>query len=158
MDLHAALTPLAWLIGTWRGEGRGEYPTIEPFGYREELVVGHLGKPFLTWSHRTRHAETGAPLHAESGFLRAVGEGRVELVLAHPFGAAEVLLGEVEGTALRLACEHVVITPTAVRVDATTREVRVEGDVLSYDLAMAAVGEPLTHHLSATLRRAAEPG
>jgi hypothetical protein len=154
MDLHDAVAPLAFLLGTWRGEGRGTYPTIEPFGYREELVVGHTGRPFLTWSHRTRHAETDAPLHAESGFLRAVGGGRLELVLAHPFGAAEVLLGELDGTLLRLASSAITTTPTAKRIDATTREVRVDGDVLAYDVAMAAVGEPLTHHLAATLHRA----
>ena len=33
MALHPALTAVTGLIGTWRGEGQGEYPTIEPFSY-----------------------------------------------------------------------------------------------------------------------------
>lgn len=36
---HPALTPLLPLVGTWRGTGRGDYPTIEPFAYVEEVVL-----------------------------------------------------------------------------------------------------------------------
>ena len=45
--LHPDLNPLAWLIGTWRGKGRGEYPGIEPFEYNHEVVFNHDGRPFL---------------------------------------------------------------------------------------------------------------
>ena len=56
------LEPLAFLVGTWRGEGAGEYPTIESFRYGVEWVFEHTGKPFLAYGHRTRAAaEAGAP-------------------------------------------------------------------------------------------------
>jgi hypothetical protein len=152
MDLHPALSSLAPLLGTWRGEGRGEYPTIEPFAYGEEVTFAHVGKPFLAYTQRTWSLESGMPLHAEAGYWRAGGDGRVEVILSHPFGAVEVLVGTVAGGALRLASQTVVTTPTAKRIDAVERDVDVDEGALRYRIRMAAVGRPMTHHLAAELR------
>jgi hypothetical protein len=156
MDAHPAIAPLLPFAGVWRGEGRGEYPSIEPFGYGEELRITATPKPFLVVTHRTWALDDGRPLHVESGYWRVTGAG-LEAVLAHPFGATEVLLGEIVGTgAVTWRSETVTTTPTAKRIDATSRELVVDGDTLTYRMAMAAVGEPMTHHLAATLRRAAD--
>lgn len=153
MDLPDALAPLAFLLGTWAGRGRGTYPTIAPFDYGEEVTFAFAGKPFLAYRQRTWRLDDDAPLHAESGYWRPAGEGRVEVLLAHPFGATELLEGTVRGAALRLASRHVGLTATAKRIDAVERDLDVDGDRLTYRVRMAAVGEPMTHHLEATLRR-----
>lgn len=151
--LAAVLEPLAGLLGTWRGEGEGSYPTIEPFRYLEEVTFGHVGKPFLTYGQRSRHADTGQPLHGESGYWRAVGAGRLEVVLAHPFGLLESLEGTLDDGRIELSSVQLVGTATAKSVVAVTRHLEFGGDELRYDVAMAAVGQPLTHHLSAVLFR-----
>ena len=34
-NLHEDLYPLAWMVGTWRGKGQGEYPGIETFQFAQ---------------------------------------------------------------------------------------------------------------------------
>ncbi|HUY63777.1 MAG TPA: FABP family protein [Acidimicrobiales bacterium] len=152
---HPALGDLVALIGIWTGHGRGFYPTIASFTYGEELRLGHVGKPFLTWAQRTWSLEDGRPLHSEVGYLRPSAPGGVELVLAHPTGVVEVTEGTMAAGRLELRSVNIGLTTTAKEVSQVTRTMELEGDTLSYVLAMAAVGEDLRDHLQATLHRSA---
>jgi hypothetical protein len=156
-DLHPDLAVLAPLLGTWAGDGAGEYPTIDSFGYREEIAFGHVGKPFLTYSQRTRATDDGRPLHAETGYLRLPAPNRIELVVAHPTGVTEIdegtLFVDGDGLAIEVASTSIGLTGSAKSITALSRSFQLAGDQLTYRVAMAAVGEPLTHHLAATLRR-----
>jgi hypothetical protein len=156
-DLHPGLTVLAPLLGTWAGTGAGEYPTIPSFSYLEEVTFGHVGKPFLGYGQRTRAADDGRPLHAETGYLRVPAAGRVELVLAHPTGVTEIQEGTVTVTddvvQLELTATSIGLTASAKDVTALSRSFRIDGDELTYTLRLGAVGQPLQHHLAATLHR-----
>lgn len=152
-QLHDAVKPIAFLLGTWQGEGKGEYPTIQSFAYEEEVRFWHVGKPFLAYSQRTWNPETGMPMHAEMGYWRPIEDGRIEIVLTHPTGVVEIQEGHVRGTTIDVVSTHVTGTRTAKEVDALARTFTVDGDVLRYEVRMAAVGVPMTHHLAATLRR-----
>jgi uncharacterized protein YceH (UPF0502 family) len=150
--------PLGALAGTWVGPGQGRYPTIQGFSYAEQLEVLPVpGRPRLAWRVTTRAADDGRPLHGEAGFLRLTDDGEVELVLATGSGLVEVSTGlvEADGAAVELVLSSEVVTgtPTAKSVTATERTYRVSGDTLTYEVAMAAVGQPLTPHLTATLTR-----
>ncbi|MHA7650518.1 peroxynitrite isomerase [Mycobacterium sp. ML4] len=157
VDLHPDLEALAPLLGTWSGRGAGEYPTIEPFEYFEEVAFTHVGKPFLVYAKTTKAASDGRPLHAELGYLRVPQQGSVEFVLAHPSGIAEIELGTysvVDGVIdIELATSEIKLTPTAKVVTALSRSFRIDGDELSYSLRMAAVGQSEQHHVAAVLRR-----
>ena len=155
-DLHPGIAALAPLLGAWSGEGRGDYPTIEPFTYLEEVTFGHTGKPYLTYSQRTR-SRAGQPMHAEAGYLRMPSPTRVELVVAHPTGLTEIDEGALTARDGELSIEvhstTIGLTASAKDVMALRRSITVRGDELHYSVLMAAVGQPLIQHLTATLRR-----
>ena len=157
-ELHPMCLPLAPLLGTWRGTGRGSYPTIDDFAYALELVVGHVGKPFLSMVQRSRALLTGEPLHGEAGYLRALPDGAVELTVAQPSGVVEVDVGSVtktsDGLVVELESAQVGLTPTAKSVTAVRRRLSLAGPTLVSELWMAAVGEDdLIHHVRAELSR-----
>jgi hypothetical protein len=159
--LHPDVEILAPLLGTWEGAGRGEYPTIEPFGYIETITFGHVGKPFLAYGQRTRASDDRRPLHAETGYWRVPGPGRVEFLVAHPTGITELAEGTlvVEDDVMLIEVEATVIgrTRSAKEVTAVARSFRIDGDEIRYTVRMAAVGQPLQHHLAASLQRSSSP-
>jgi hypothetical protein len=155
-ELNPALTPVAFLLGTWRGEGEGQYPSIKPFRYREEIRFAHNGKPFLIYTQRTESIDTGQPMHGEAGYLRLVGEGRVEFVIAQPIGYTEISLGRVDGQRIDVECASVGRTPTAKPVTSISRSLWLEDETLRYELKMGLAGAPPAPHLRASFRRAGD--
>jgi hypothetical protein len=153
--MHPDVERIAFLIGAWRGEGRGVYPTIASFDYGEEVRFAAVpGKPFLAYQQRTWALDDQRPLHAETGYWRPKPDGRLEVVLAHPTGIAEIEEGTVEGTIVDLTATSISFATTAKEVKGLSRRFELAADgVLRYEVQLAAAGQPLQGHLTAELRR-----
>lgn len=164
-DLHPDVAPLAWLLGTWHGNGKGEYPTIDAFDFEQDVVFAHDTRPFLHYFSRTWVTdETGERLRPgamETGFLRPAGpapEGSdgiaVELVLAHNTGYAEIWFGVADGPRITLATDVVARTQSAKEYTAGQRMYGLVEGSLMYAYDMAAEGQEMQSHLWGKLARA----
>ncbi|MFT4264590.1 MAG: FABP family protein [Nocardioides sp.] len=163
-DLSPAAGPVAWLLGTWRGNGHGDYPTIEPFQFGQELIFTHDGRPFFHYMSRSWviDAETGEKIREdviETGFLRclpgeAPGQASLELVLTQSTGLIEVWYGAAADGKIELHTAGVAHTETGPDVTAGKRLYgNVEGDLL-YAYDMEAEGQEMQPHRWARLQRA----
>ena len=159
-NLHPELMPLAWLVGTWRGKGRGEYPNVPGFQYAQEVSFNHDGRPFLNYFSRSwiidENDEIIRPAASEVGFWRIKENNVLEVILAHNTGIAEGWVGLVQGAKIQLAMDQGYSAPSAKIVTAGSRLYGlVEGELFtSYD--MAAQGQTLQAHLWSSLERQAE--
>jgi hypothetical protein len=158
---------LALLLGDWDGDGRGDFPTVDPFRYREHLsFTPHATAPHVHYEQRTwlvsNGDDDGDPSHWESGFLMAQEDGSFHLANAQQSGRVEVLVGEVspgEDGGFELRLESVVHAHDP-RVISTSRVLRVRGDELRYECEMATDQVAArTLHLECRLsRRAGDAG
>jgi THAP4-like, heme-binding beta-barrel domain len=163
-DLHPALLGLLPFVGVWRGRGGGEYPTIEGFGYAQEVRFSHDGRPFLFYESRAWLLEDdGTPIRPafrETGFWRVVPRedkpaDEVEVMLTNPTGIMELYIGRIGNLRVELATDAVIRTVTAKEVTAAQRLYGIVDGALLYAHEMAAVGQAMSPHLSAKLNRVA---
>ncbi|NUR91231.1 MAG: FABP family protein [Nonomuraea sp.] len=158
-ELHADLEPIAFLLGRWEGAGVGGYPTIESFNFGQEIEFGHNGKPFLSYVSRTwllnDAGDRVRPLATETGYWRARPERQIEVVLAHPTGIVEIYIGEVVFHKIELRTDVVARTESAKEYTAGHRLYGLVNGNLMWAYDMAAVGNPLTSHMSAELKKVA---
>jgi hypothetical protein len=173
---HPAIAPLSFLLGRWKGTGKGSYPTIPSFDFFQEVTFSHIGKPYLIYTSRSwrlaedEHGEPARdedghlvrlePLAVETGFWRPQPEGKVEVLLSHPTGITEIYLGEFRSlTSIEMVTDTVARTASAKPYTAGKRlyglvpsQVREGEKDLAYAFDMAAMGQPLTPHLWAVLQ------
>jgi hypothetical protein len=164
-DLHPALSGLLPFVGVWRGRGGGEYPTIEPFEYAQEIRISHDGRPFLAYESRswlvTPDGARIRPAAREVGWWRPVMDpdgkatDEIEAIFSAPTGIVELHLGKITGVRVEMATDAVMRTSTAKEVSSVRRLYGIVDRALLYAQDMAAVGQPLTPHLAARLARVA---
>ena len=130
--LHEDLYPLAWLVGTWRGKGRGEYPGITPFQFAHEVTFNHDGRDFLNYYSRSwildEKDEIVSASESEVGFWRTKPK-------------------------IQLAMDQGYSSPSSKIVTAGSRLYGlVEGELFfAYD--MAAEGQTIQAHIWSTMER-----
>ncbi|MHB1518640.1 MAG: heme-binding beta-barrel domain-containing protein [Acidimicrobiales bacterium] len=157
VPLHPLLLPVAFLLGSWEGEGRGLWTDDPVFRYRERVEFTHCGGPFITYHQWTSTLDGSRPLHTESGYLRAGSDHRIELVVTQPTGIVEIHTGRLTGQLVELHSTVVARTPTALNVTGVSRTVEVDGGVLTYRLHLSMNHEASAPHLEARLERAIQP-
>ncbi|MBI4913202.1 MAG: FABP family protein [Acidobacteria bacterium] len=151
---------LALFQGRWSGEGRGSFPTVESFRFREELEFEQRGdEPLIHYVQRTwLKGERSTPSHWESGFLRFNEARSLEMSNCQNGGRVEVLTGEL----IELDREHRTLAirfhgrwmGNDQRIQQSLRTFSIHDDVLEYSIEMATDKVPgITRHIEAVLTK-----
>lgn len=144
---------IAYLVGVWRGEGHGEYPTMESFAYVEEVRFLDLGASALVYQQHARSPD-GDLLHLETGVWRPLDDDRIAVSIALP-RVTEISEGTVtaDGISLRATSVRRAISGGAGLI-AVAREYKLDGDTLRYQIGMATESVAgVTNHLVGSLTR-----
>ena len=148
------------LVGQWTGEGEGQYPTIEPFDYRETLqFTERSDHPAVHYEQRTwrRTPDGETASHWETGLLRLSSNGDARLLNAQG-GRSEVM----EGTWERKDHAWIILLEGIgyagdERVVRSRRNLSFDGTTLGYTMDMETTAtNQMSLHLTASLTRRSE--
>ncbi len=146
------------LLGKWQGEGQGYFPTIEKFIYFETLTFVQRDAMTVHYMQTTEKQYPLQPFetsHWESGFIRMLTDGSLELINAQSGGRGEVLKGSFTQADAELKLtfhSHAQINDP--RMVDTTRTFTLQDSTLTYQMEMQTTAvDTLTPHLEAKLIR-----
>jgi len=168
--------PLAWLLGTWRGEGVVDYPGIDEATFTQEIVIASDGGPYLSYTSTIRLVtappDTGALVEeppapvwqTESGYWRIPPERPtdwgltpdqhpVELLVADPSGHVALYIGAVGKGRIDLVSDAIVRTASGAAVSAGKRLYGLVNGELMWAHDIAAFGHPMQSYASGRLAR-----
>ena len=146
------------LEGTWKGEGRGYFPAVTSFDHRDRLTFTRRDEKTLAYEQRAQKRYDGQTewleSHWESGFIRVLESGELELVSAQ-IGRAEVLVGTIEALdamfRIHFVSKSIMNDP---RMLSSTRTFELDGDTLRYEMEMHTTKvDQSTPHLIIALQR-----
>lgn len=150
---------LGLLEGTWQGEGRGGFPGVTSFGYRETLVFTRRDEKLLAYEQRTQKLYDGQTeylqSHWENGFLSVLENGDMQMVNIQIGGRNEILIGTLEQVENVLRIHFVSKTlNNDPRMISSARTFELEGNTLRYEMEMHTTKvDQSTPHLKITLQR-----
>jgi len=146
------------LEGTWTGEGRGEFPGVTSFTFRDRLTFTRRDEKTLAYEERNQKLYDGQTKwlesHWESGFIRSFENEELELTSAQ-IGRVEVLIGSIEllDAMFRIHFVSKAIT-NDTRMISSARMFELEGDTLRYEMEMQTTKvNKSTPHLKIALQR-----
>lgn len=158
--LNEELYPLAWMIGTWRGKGHGEYPGIEKFEFAQEVTFNHDGRDFLNYYSRTwlidADANITAPFDLEVGFWHPRPKKVLEVVLAHNTGRGEGWVGIYDGPKIQLAMDRGYVSPSGKGIESASRLYGLVDGQLFYANDVEMNGHELQAYMWSTMERQSE--
>jgi len=149
---------LTLLEGTWKGEGRGYFPTVTSFDIRATLVFTLRDQKTLAYEQRAQKRYDGQTewleSHWESGLIRILENGDLELTSAQ-IGRVEVLIGSIESLDAMFRIHFVSKTiSNDPRMISSARTFELEGDTLGYEMEMQTTKvNQSTPHVKITLQR-----
>jgi len=168
--------PLAWLVGTWRGEGVVDYPGIDEATFAQEIVIASDGGPYLSYTSTIRlitapsdtaalEDEPPAPVwQTESGYWRISAERPttwgltddqhpVELLLADPSGHVAVYVGAVGKGRIDLVSDAIARVESGADISSGKRLYGLVNGELMWAHDIAAFGHPMQSYASGRLAR-----
>jgi hypothetical protein len=150
---------LGLLEGTWKGDGRGGYPGVTSFNYRETLVFTRRDEKNLAYEQRAQKLYDGQTeylqSHWESGFISILQNNELQLVNIQIGGRSEILAGTIETLDNRFRIHFVSKTLSHdPRMVSSARRFELESDTLRYEMEMHTTKvDQSTPHLKIALKR-----
>ena len=162
------LKPLTLLLGTWKGKGRGSFPTVEDFEYEDQLLFrvfdgAFESEPLIHFEERAWTIEDGTQVfkHSETGYFKPTNDGRIRFYVCHNTGRIEVFFGscdqlDLETQSFKIAFKsETVLNDEGIKtVQSSNRVLELKNDQLTIEMSMSTEDvEESTRHLWVELER-----
>lgn len=147
------------LQGAWKGEGRGQFPGVTSFEFRESLIFTRRDEKTMAYEQRTQKLYDGQaeylPSHWENGFLSILEDGTLQMANIQIGGRNEILTGTIESSGDTFRIYFVSKTlNNDPRMISSARTFELQGDRLHYEMEMHTTKvERSMPHLTITLQR-----
>ena len=162
------MEPLTWLKGSWQGNGQGDFPTIDPFIFEDQMHFRIIEDAFeseplihfeeIAWVIKGKEKNF---MHWETGFFKPTPQGLVQFYMSHNTGRIEATYGKFQSIDRDAKSFKIIFESDFIRNDegiktlvSSKRVLDFKKDHLTYSLAMTTdVVDKSTNHLITELIR-----